>query len=77
MITDLIISVVHSIYAGLVDLLPSMPERPAAISFLWQIMASVNVILPVEELRDFFPVMVGVFGALVVYRLIRFGLPGG
>ncbi len=77
MITDFIIGVFHGVFVALINKAPDMPVRPAELDWLFDLLGSVGYVLPVSQFVAFLPVMTAAFGALAVWRAVRYLLPGG
>lgn len=71
MITDAIISVVYGLVSALRDLLPDAPERLDAIDNMLWVARSVDYLLPVTEIVSFMGVVAIVYGAFLVWRIVR------
>jgi hypothetical protein len=76
-ITDLVLSIAHSIYAGLVGFMPDMPARPAALDEVRRLFAWSAYLLPYDEIVAFVPILLVTMGGLALWRIVRLLLPGG
>ncbi len=77
MITDKVIQVFYGITSFLVNALPDVGSAPAWIGSASGVIGAADMFIPVSGLATLFGWMAGVFGALYIWRAVRFFNPLG
>jgi hypothetical protein len=77
MITDAVLDFFDAALLALIGLLPLVGDRPEWVDNLSDWIFSFNYFLPMSDIWGSIPFILLVLGALILWRVVRYFLPGG